>query len=151
MTHHTHDYERTLVANVLRRIAEAWRADDQHYHGSDLTYIADELETTDAGDDVQMLTNAIAESGGGRLDGESLGFGSWYGEGDLELSRLRGKLADVDEGEVSIDGTDETIAITFQAGSTNFTAVLGLVEFEDLRESLNAKARERALAARSKS
>jgi hypothetical protein len=151
MTHDSFDYERTLVANILNRLAGGLDNTSATITAADLRYLARELETAHEGDDIQMLTNAIAEAGGGRLDDESLGFGSWYSESDLDLSSLRGKMADVDEGEIGILGTDETIAISFQAGSTNFTAVVGLVEFEDLREGLNSQARERALAARSKS
>jgi hypothetical protein len=146
---HGYDYERALVANILRRIG-AEIVDSLHNPKALLDFIAGELTDTASGSHVDMLTRAISEVGGGRLDDESLGYGSYYTDGDLELSRLRGKLADVDEGEVSIDGTEETIALTFQAGSTNYTAVLGLVEFEDLREGLNSQARERALEARSK-
>ena len=143
-----YEYERTLVANILTQIADSIDGATQ-LHALDLKGIAHELLHTHEGSDVQMLLNAIAESGGGRLDDESLGFGSWYGEADLELTSMSGKLANVDEGDIDIAGTDETLALTIRVSSVSFTAVLDLGEFEDLRERLNEMARARALAARS--
>jgi hypothetical protein len=150
MTHDSYDYERTLVANILNRIAGALDGPDATIAAADLRELARELETAHEGSDIAMLTRAISEAGGGRLDDETLGYGSYYSEGDLDLTRVRGKMADVDEGEISLEGTGETIKLVCQAGSTRFEAVLGLVEFEDLREGLNSQARARALDARSK-